>query len=117
MQDSAFKFALMDEITSFKPLAKKILAILKNKKYPGKGSLGSKLGFKTLRDEGILPILFPLFAYHLPNPKYQKLAADFLNAKSLEFNDVRRAYLKFWGKVADVNFVNVLRKYEISLED
>jgi hypothetical protein len=115
--ETAFKFALFDEITSLKPLAKKILAILKNRKYPGKGCPGAKLGFKTLRDDGVLPILFPLFAYHLQNADYRKLAANFLYAKSTEFNDLRKAYLRYWGRVGDTNFINVLKKYEISLED
>lgn len=115
--ETAFAFALTDEITSFKPLVKKILALTKNRQYPGHASFKARMGFKTLRDEGVLPILFPLFAYHLDNNKYTKLAADFLHADSSGFNNLRKAYLRYWGKVGDDNFINVLKKYDISLEN
>ncbi len=114
--ESAFKFALTEEITKFKPFAKKILNLLRNQTYPQKSSLVAKLGFKTLGMAGILPILFPLFAYHLKERSYLELAAGILSSSSKNFPELREAYLRQWGKTGDVNFDNMLKKYEISLE-
>ncbi len=113
--DTAFKFALSDEMFKCKPFAKKVIYFLKSKSYPGHGSLGSKLGFKTLDDAGVLPILFPLFAYHLENDYYREIAAKFLGSQNREFRNLRKAYLNYWGRTGDVNFINILTKYEISL--
>lgn len=114
--DTAFKFALTDEICKCKPFLKKIFYCLRSKPYPGKGNFTSRLGFRTLGDGGVLPILFPLFAYHLKNDYYKSIAAKFLGVQDNNFQNLRKAYLKFWGKTGDVNFINTLTKYEISLD-
>ena len=113
----AFRFALTDEITSIKPLIKKILLFTRNRKTPFTGSFISKLGFKTLDDAGVLPVLFPLVAYKVEDAEFRKIAAAFLNSKSSDFEDLRKAYLRYWSNVGDSNFINVLNHYGISLKD
>ena len=114
--ESAFNFGLTDQMFQAKPLAKKIINIIKNSSSLDSGNFRTKLGFKSLGDAGIVPILFPLFAYKLENKKYLRLTADFLST-DIDFPKMRRAYLRYWGDLADANLINTLTKYEISLEE
>lgn len=112
----AFEYAWGDYFFQPKPLAKKLYNLLKSRKQLQEGNLLAKVGFKSLGEAGILPILFPIFAYKLENEKFIQIAEDFLNSKK-DFLSLRKAYLRYWGEYADVNFINMLKKYEISIDD
>lgn len=114
--DMAFKHSITEDIDSFRTIAKKIISFIRSKKYAGDGSFLAKLGFRTLGTSGVLPILFPFIAYNLKSIYYKKIVKNFLNCTSDNFNELRKSYLKKWSKYGDVNFSNVLDKYDISLK-
>jgi hypothetical protein len=112
----AFEYAWGDYLFHPKSFAKKLYNLLKSKKQLQNGDLSAKLGFKSLGEAGVLPILFPIFAYKLESEKFIEIAGNFLNSEK-DFSNLRRAYLRYWGKYGDINFINMLKKYDISLED
>ncbi|MFO7895650.1 MAG: hypothetical protein R6U84_01775 [Candidatus Cloacimonadales bacterium] len=112
----AFQHAWGEQFWQAKPFAKKIYHLLKTQKTLKSGNFKAKLGFKSLGEAGVLPILFPLFAYKLSEPKFKEIAQDFLDSPA-DFAALRRAYLRYWGKYGDLNFVNTLKKYKIALDE
>jgi hypothetical protein len=112
----AFEHAWGEQFFQAKPFAKKIYNLLSSPHSLADGNFKAKLGFKSLGAAGILPILFPIFAYKLSEPEFNIIAQNFLQSKQ-DFAALRRAYLRFWARYGDVNFINTLTKYEISLNE
>ena len=64
-----------------------------------------------------MPIFFPVVAYELRAARFREAASKALDARSVDQGELRRAYLRMWGKVGDDNFSSVLRKWNLSLEE
>jgi len=113
---SSYSFALTDELSHLKPFAKKLINFAKRSKNPGLTSIPAKLGYKTLDDAGRLPVFFPLIAFNLEESGFISIAQNYLHSDTSSWPALRRAYLKKWGEFGDNNFINVLKKYGISLD-
>jgi len=107
--EHAFKHAFFEEIISLRTIAKKVINLSKSNAYPGKGGVLTSLGFRTSGKEGILPILFPLIAYHLSINEFKTIGKKILNSDGTDISSLRIAYLKEWGRYGD------LKKYGVSL--
>lgn len=114
--DVAFLYALFDDLFRLRSWAKKAFYFVKSRPYPGNGSLWNRVGFRSLGDSGVLPIFFPLFAYHLDNDYFRSMAMKFLGTNNATFDHLRSLYLQLWGKTGDTNFAQVLSHYDISLQ-
>jgi len=115
--DVVFRKAVCQELFSPKSWAKKAINFLKTPKYTGKGSWRAACGYRFLGKKGLLPVFFPYIAYRLESNYYKKLFEDFLQVGHVDFKNLRRTYLCLWSQVGDVNFANVLKKYEIELQE
>jgi len=112
----AFKKAFFERSPSIRELIKKFINIFENIKYPGKGSIFCKLGFKISGSSGVLPILFPSIAYNLKNKNFLEITRNFLNSPSDKIEDLRRAYIKVWMQFLDNSLQTLLHKHKIYLD-
>jgi len=110
----AMKFTLMESPLSLKAWARKARNILQSPAAPS-GSILLKMGFKVNGMRGVMPVLFPLIAYHLCHESYLALTKEILQSPDTNNDNLRRAYLKAWGTYGDTNFSSVLEKLGISL--
>ena len=115
--ETAFGRAFVEGGWAPRSLAKKGLNLLRA--APAPAGLGGRaaLGYRCGGEHGLFPLVFPAIAYGLEDPGYRELARDSLGAASTALPDLRRAYMRLWGRVSDINFPTVLRKLGISLED
>lgn len=113
----AFEQALWDGWNSLRGVAKKGYFLLRGPAVPPGLSWKARLGYRCGGMREVLPLFFPLIAYHLPNREYWELVTKSLNARSAELVDLRTAYLRAWSAYGDDNFFQLLRKYQISLDD
>lgn len=113
--DIAFRKTVCQDLFSPKSWAKKALNFIKSSKYAGKADWLAALGYRFLGEKGLLPVFFPYIAYKLENEYFKSLLQNFLTSDHEDFRELRRSYLQHWGRLGDVNFVNVLRKYHIQV--
>jgi len=100
----SFKQGIKSTLFAFKNLG--VMAHLEN------GT--QKRSFRHLGGKGMLSLLFPYIAYEVYPKDYSALFDTALKTKGSE--NYLRAFLKLWGSLADTNFTNVLRTYNIDLE-
>lgn len=74
------------------------------------------LAARVLGARGVLPLLFPTVAYPSAGGD-RALARDLLGASSTSPDALRRAYLRAWGEVLDLNFSAVVAKLGIDLQE
>ncbi|MDX1932663.1 MAG: hypothetical protein SFU56_08670 [Capsulimonadales bacterium] len=79
--------------------------------------LTARWGARSAGPRGVLPLLFPVIAYHLQEETTVSAARAFLNAADTSLPALRRAYLRAWGQHGDINFGSVLRKLGLSVEE
>ena len=114
---TAFTKAFAEGGLAPRALAKKGLNFLRGPGAPaGLGGMAA-LGFRCGGEHGLFPLVFPAIAYGLEDSAYRELAREALGAASTDLPDLRRAYMRLWGRVSDINFPTVLRKLGMSLED
>ena len=115
--ETVFRRALWDESRSPRAWAKKAANLLRTPgPPPGSCSRVARVGYRVLGLRGILPTLFPVSAYHLEDEAYKRLAADCLRAQSTQIDELRRAYLLTWGSAVEPPFLDLARKWNLTLE-
>lgn len=112
----AFRHEIMDQWSSPRRWAKKILSAFRSSGNKISIDLITKIGILLSGKRGHLPILYPLIAYHLDIANYKEYAKALVNAEGLSFGEIRKAYLKQWSIYGDENFSSVLKKLGMSLE-
>lgn len=113
--EAALRHAVFEDALSPRAWAKKAALLTSGRKCPV-GGFWAGLGYRMLGLRGLFPIVFPPVGYHLDLPVFCRLAAEALGARNCELGEMRRAYLHSWSRVGDINFLNLLRKWDLSLE-
>ena len=75
-----------------------------------------RLGMRASGMRGVLPVLFPAVAYAGMDDTYLQRARQLLQAPDLRPENMRRAYLRAWGRYGDINFAQSLQRMGLSLE-
>ena len=115
--DIVFSKALWDDFRSPRAWAKKAINISRRKRFPSKDcSIAARIGYSMLDLRGILPALFPVVVYKNDNSPCRQLVADCLHAQNTEEDELRRAYLFTWGSAVEPPFLQLARKWNLTLE-
>lgn len=112
----ALAASLTDGLPHPKEAARKVLSLLKSRRFPGKAPLAARLGWRLTTPVNHLAAVFPVVAYHLVDPAMRDLAQRVLGARSNSDADLRRAYLSRWGRLADPNFSLVAKRLGLELD-
>jgi hypothetical protein len=113
---TAFRHGLMEEITSPRAVAKKIVNAVRSASCPVNSSPLAALGYRCLGARGRLPIFYPLIAYHLENGSYREWARHSLQASGSDIPNLRKAYLRQWSIYGDANFPTTIHKLNLTLD-
>jgi hypothetical protein len=114
--ETALRHGVFEETASPRALAKKAANFLRGAGLAAPLSYGAVLGYRMLGPAGVLPIVFPVPAYELEEPRLRQFAAAALGARHDSIPELRRAFLRFWGQRVDTNFGSVMRKWHIDLD-
>ena len=113
--------ALRREITSSlsspREIAKRAVYTIKEPGIPKAGGLLPRIASRAAGSRQLMPLLFPAVYFdrdHASQP-LADAARGFLNAESDSPADLRRAYLRKWGDLGDINFRTVVEKHGIDL--
>lgn len=114
--EAAFRHAVFEDVTKSRAIAKKLINLIKTKNHDIGSSMLSKIGARILGEAGMLPLVFPVIAYHLDSPSFVDTARKVLGSERSCGRDLRKAYLSLWGKHNDINFRNRLAEFQIDLD-
>lgn len=115
--ETVWRRAPWDDLDSPRAWAKKVLNFIRTPSHLAKEhSMAARIGHRTLGLRGILPTLFPVVAYDIEDRTFKQTAALCLRARSMQPDELRRAYLLMWGTVIEPAFLHLARKWEIALE-
>lgn len=109
----ALGHALSDEPYSARAWVRKAAHLARSTDGPDDVDLNSRLGYRVLGDRGRYPLIFPVIAYDLQDPRFRQLAATCLKTQNLNTDALRAAYLRAWCGEVDINAQSTLRKWHI----
>lgn len=113
---AALTHALWRDSRSPRALAKMAVNLLRGPRCQVPGSLAATLGARASGMRGLLPILFPVIAYELDCPALRAVTCQALGATNDSPQELRRGYLRAWGRCGDDNFASFLHAHGLSLE-
>lgn len=115
-----FKIALENKSYSRQNYRQKIKSTLHSMKYlPALKELNSVTqmnSFMQIGARGMLALLFPHITYEIYPKDYHELFQTLLEEKTDNTDNFLNSFLLQWAKWGDINFINVLRTYNIELE-
>ena len=82
---------------------------------PGLGRR-ARLGLRLGGARGVMAAVFPFVTYGAPGPG-REFARQVLGARDTSDLALQRAYLRFWARAGDPNFMHTARKLGLTLED
>ena len=113
--DAALGHALVDDLSSPRRVARKLVNLARFHPQRGDRSLLSYLGSCASGMQGLLPLLFPLAFYDLDLGSDRAWAAQVLGARGSSRQALRDAYLCAWGRHGDTNFSLFLERMGLAL--
>lgn len=118
---AGFEHALTHDITSPRDAAKKFVFAARSRgalpRFEGPGAAKAKLGYLSCSPRDRMMLLLPAVAYEGIDIMYRETARKILGAESTQAPSLRRAYLRKWGELGDLNFSSVVKKLGINLEE
>lgn len=89
-----------------KNILKKGYNLIKDTPYISSFSILNNIKLRSTGIKGMMPILFPLIAFDINNSNVKNIMEDFFRLNSSEdINRYKSAYLSYWGKYINSNFV------------
>lgn len=73
-------------------------------------------GYRCAGLRDLLPLLFPSVLYRVQDADFLRIASHTLSAEKENQESLRKAYLRAWGRVGDMNFDVIAKKFGLRLE-
>ena len=105
----ALSQALFDEPWSCRSWVRKGLNLARSVPGPLEHGAQGNLGYRVLGQRGLYPLIYPVVAYSITEPQFRFLATGVLNSRDTRETTLREAYLRTWGRDADINTKSPLR--------
>ncbi|MFC1735279.1 hypothetical protein ACFL1X_04125, partial [Candidatus Hydrogenedentota bacterium] len=112
----SLRYGLFDQLSSPHATAKKILNLLRGPRSPADTGIWSKIAYRSAGHRGLLPVCYPAVIYGFENEPLRGWVQKAIIARDTSCNELRRAYLRAWGKHMDPNFFKVARRFNLPLE-